>query len=192
MAALWCKGHRPEIVGEVVKTYLGVAHNFVSVKSTSHRLSHDLSQINSVVWDVAVNDVPKPLPLYALGALVLLEGAAFAVATIYLVVEIFIGDPKYLTTAIAYAVTAAVLSSLVIVVGLAIFRARPWVRGAVVCIAVLQLLVAYSIIITNAPTLGWIIVIPSVLLLGLLFSRPVLRATMRPSRDDDGTDGRTF
>ena len=37
-----------------MKTYLGLAHNVVSVKSTSHRLSHDLSQINSFVWERAV------------------------------------------------------------------------------------------------------------------------------------------
>jgi hypothetical protein len=140
-----------------------------------------------------VNDAPKPVLLYALGALVLLEGAGFALGTIYLVIEIFVGDPKFLTTAIAYAVTAAILSTLVVVVGRAVFRARPWIRGAVVCIAVLQLLVAYSIIITKAPTVGWIILIPSVALLALLFSRPVLRATARPSREsDEGTDGRTF
>jgi hypothetical protein len=138
-----------------------------------------------------VNTGQKPVLLYALAALILLEGAAFAAATIYLVIEIFIGDPKFLTTAIAYAVTAAILSALVIVVGLATIRARPWIRGATVCIAVLQLLVAYSIVITKEPTLGWVLVVPAVLLLVLLFTRPVLAATARPSRDSE-EDSRTF
>jgi hypothetical protein len=140
---------------------------------------------------VPVKNESKPVLLYALAALILLEGAAFAAATIYLVVEIFIGDPKFLTTAIAYAVTAAILSALVIVVGLATLRARPWIRGATVCIAVLQLLVAYSILITKEPSLGWVLVVPAVVLLVLLFTRPVLRATARPARDDP-EDGRTF
>jgi len=140
---------------------------------------------------VAVNSGPKPVLLYALAALILLEGAAFAVGTIYLVIEIFVGEAKFLTTAVAYAVTAAVLSALVIVVGLAALRARPWIRGATVCIAVLQLLVAYSIIITSQPTVGWVLVVPAVALLVLLFARPVLKATARPSRDD-GEEGRTF
>jgi hypothetical protein len=140
---------------------------------------------------VAVNNVPRPVLLYALAALILLEGAAFVAATIYLVIEIFIGDPKFLTTAIAYAVTAAILSALVIVVGLATLRARPWIRGATVCVAVLQLLVAYSILITKEPTLGWVLAAPAVVLLVLLFTRPVLRATARPSRES-GEDGRTF
>jgi hypothetical protein len=128
--------------------------------------------------------------LYALAALIFLEGLAFSAGTIYLVVEIFIGDPKFVTTAVAYAVTAAVLSTLVLVVGRATLRARPWIRGATVCIAVLQLLVAYSIVITKEPTLGWILAVPAVVLLVLLFTRPVLRATARPSRD--GEDSRTF
>jgi hypothetical protein len=138
-----------------------------------------------------VNNERKPALLYALAVLILLEGAAFVAGTIYLVVEIFIGDPKFLTTAIAYAVTAAILSILVIVVGRAALRARPWIRGATVCIAVLQLLVAYSILITSEPALGWILAVPAVALLVLLFTRPVLRATARPDRDI-GEDGRTF
>ncbi len=139
---------------------------------------------------MAVNNVPKPVLLYVLATLILLEGAAFALGTIYLVVEIFVGDPKFLTTAVAYAVTAAILSALVIVVGFATLRARPWIRGASVCIAVLQLLVAYSIVITKEPTLGWVLAVPAVALLVLVFTPPVLRATTRPARDGD--EGRTF
>jgi hypothetical protein len=140
-----------------------------------------------------VNNGRKSALLYALAALILLEGAAFATGTIYLVVEIFIGDPKFLTTAIAYAVTAAILSALVIVVGRAALLARPWTRGATVCIAVLQLLVAYSILVSGQTSagLGWILVAPGVALLVLLFTRPVLRATARPEREA-GEDGRTF
>jgi hypothetical protein len=131
-----------------------------------------------------VSERPKPAPLYVLAAFVLLEGVALAAATIYLVVEIFIGDPSFLATAIAYAVTAAILSTLVLVVGRAVLRARPWIRGAVVCIAVLQLLVSYSIVITKEPTLGWVLAVPAVVMLVLLFTRPVLRATARPSQED--------
>jgi hypothetical protein len=137
-----------------------------------------------------VNAEPKPVLLYALAAVILLEGAAFAAGTIYLVIEIFIGDPKFVTTAIAYAVTAAILSALVLFVGRSTLRGRPWIRGATVCLAVLQLLLAYSIVITREPTLGWVLAVPSVLMLALLFTRPVLKATARPARTDD--DGRTF
>jgi len=131
-----------------------------------------------------VSERPKPALLYVLAALVFIEGAALFAGTIYLVVEIFIGDSRYLGTAIAYAVTVAIFTVLVAVVGRFTLLGRPWIRGAVVCIAVLQLLLAYSIIITKAPLLGWVLVVPSVLLLVLLFTRPVLRATARPARED--------
>jgi Na+/melibiose symporter-like transporter len=139
---------------------------------------------------VAVNKSQKPALLYTLAALIFLEGAALAAATVYLVVEIFVGDPRSVTTAIAYAVTAAVVAVLVLFVGRATLVGRPWIRGATVCIAVLQLLVAYSILITKEPTLGWVLAVPAIVLLVLLFTRPVLRATARPSRDDE--DERTF
>jgi hypothetical protein len=132
----------------------------------------------------------KPALLYALSALILLEGAAFAAATIYLGVEIFIGDPQFIGTAIAYALTAGILSALVIVVGIFALRAKPWIRGATVCLAVLQLLVAYSIVITKEPTLGWVLAVPAVALLVLVFSPSVLRATTRAARTDE--DDRTF
>jgi hypothetical protein len=123
--------------------------------------------------------------LYVLAALILLEGAALVVATIYLVVEIFTAPSSSIASAVAYAATAAVAAALVLFVGRSALRARPWIRGATVCIAVLQLLVAYSIIITKEPALGWVLVVPAVAMLVLLFSRPVMRATTRPSRAGD-------
>ena len=38
--------------------------------------------------------------------------------------------------------------------------------------------------------LGWVLAVPAVALLALVFTPPVLRETVRPSRDDD--DSRTF
>jgi hypothetical protein len=137
-----------------------------------------------------VNERKKPALLYVLAALIFVEGVALAAATIYLVVEIFTQPHDSLASAVAYAVTAAIVAALVLFVARATLVGRPWIRGATVCIGVLQLLVAYSILITNAPTLGWILAVPAVALLALLFTRPVLRATARPPRD--GEDGRTF
>jgi hypothetical protein len=127
----------------------------------------------------------EPILLYVLAALILLEGAALAIATIYLVVQIFTAPSSSIASAVAYAATTAIAAALVLFVGRSTLRARPWIRGATVCIAVLQLLVAYSIIITNTPTLGWVLVVPAVAMLALLFSRPVMRATARPRRAGD-------
>ena len=169
-----------------MKTYLGLAHNVVGVKSTSHRLSHDLSQINSFVWDVPVNEKTKPALLYVLSALIFIEAAGLAAGTIYLGIEIFIGDPSDIGSAVAYAVTALVFTVLVAVVALSTLRARPWIRGASVCIAILQGLLAYSILVSGQSTayLGWVLLVPAVLLIVLVFTPSVLRATARPTRED--------
>ncbi len=169
-----------------MKTYLGLAHNVVGVKSTSHRLSHDLSQINSFVWDVAVSEKTKPALIYVLFGLILLETAALAAGTIYLGIEIFIGDPSDLGSAVAYTVTALIFTVLVGVVAAAVLRGRPWVRGASIFIAILQLLLAYSILVSGQSDafVGWILLVPSVALIVLVFTPPVLRATARPSRED--------
>jgi hypothetical protein len=129
--------------------------------------------------------------LYVLSALLLLEALALAAATIYLVIEIFSAPVASAGSAIALAVLVAVLAVGVFLVARATLVGRPWIRGATICLAVLQLLLAYSIVITKAPTLGWIIAVPAVALLVLVFTPPVLKATTRPTRESE-EDGRTF
>lgn len=131
-----------------------------------------------------MNERPKTPLLYALGAVVLLEGTALVVAAIYLVVEIFSAPTASLASAIAYAVTAAIFGALVLFAGWSAIKGRPWIRGAIVCLALLQLLVAGSILVTNeAPLFGWILCVPAVAMVVLLFTGPVIRATARPPRD---------
>jgi hypothetical protein len=131
-----------------------------------------------------VSESQKPALLYVLGALIFLECIALAVVTIYLVIEIFVGSPRSIGTSIALVVVVAIAAVLVGVVARATLSARPWIRGATVCIAVLQGLVAYSILITKAPSPGWFILLPAVVMLVLLFTPKVLRATARPAREE--------
>jgi hypothetical protein len=132
----------------------------------------------------------KPALLYALSALILLEGVGVASAAVYLVVEIVAVPTASFGTAIALAVVVAIAAIALVLLARGVLRARPWIRGATVCVAVLQLLVAYSILITKEPALGWVLAVPAIALLVLVFMPPVLRATVRPTRDDE--DARTF
>ena len=132
----------------------------------------------------------KPVLLYTLSALILLEGVATAVGAIYLVVEIFTAPTASYGGAVALAVVVAIAAVALVLLARGVLRARPWIRGATVCVAVLQVLVAYSILITREPSLGWVLAVPAVALLVLVFTPPVLRATVRPDRDDE--DNRTF
>ena len=126
----------------------------------------------------------KPALLYVLSALILLEAVGVAVAAIYLVIEIIAAPTASFGTAIALAVVVAVTAVALVLLARGALNARPWIRGATVCVAVLQLLVAYSILITKEPALGWALAVPAVALLVLVFTPPVLRATVRPARDD--------
>ena len=132
----------------------------------------------------------KPVLLYTLSALILLEAVATAVGAIYLVVEIFTAPTASYGSAVALAVVVAIAAVALVLLARGVLRARPWIRGATVCVAVLQVLVAYSILITREPSLGWVLAVPAVALLVLVFTPPVLRATVRPDRDDE--DNRTF
>jgi hypothetical protein len=138
-----------------------------------------------------VSETRKPALLYTLSALLLVECVALVAATIYLVIEIFSAPVASVGSAIALAVLVAILAVAVGLMARAAVVGRPWIRGATICLAVLQLLLAYSIVITKAPTVGWIIAVPAVALLVLVFTRPVLKATMRPARESE-EDSRTF
>jgi hypothetical protein len=137
-----------------------------------------------------VSGIRKPALIYALSALILLESAGVAVATIYLVVEIFFAPKADIGTAIAFAVVVAIGAVALGLLARGALNARPWIRGATVCVAVLQLLLAYSILIANGAVLAVVLAVPAVALLVLIFTPPVLRATVRPSRDAE--DERTF
>jgi hypothetical protein len=137
-----------------------------------------------------VNGTRKPALLYVLAALTLLEAVGVAVVAIYLVVEIVAAPTASYGSAIALAVVVAIAAIALALLARGTVNGRPWIRGATVCVAVLQLLIAYSIVITKEPALGWVLAVPAVALLVLVFTPPVLKATIRPSRDRE--DGRTF
>ena len=137
-----------------------------------------------------MSETRKPALLYTLSALLLVESIALVAATIYLVIEIFSAPIASVGSAIALAVLVAILAVAVGFMARATAAGRPWIRGATICLAVLQLLLAYSIVITKEPTLGWVLAVPAAVMLVLVFTRPVLAATTRPVNDDK--DERTF
>lgn len=121
----------------------------------------------------------KPALLYVLAALILLEGVALAGVTIYLVVEIFVAPTASIASAIALAVVSAIATVGLIAVGVSTIRSRPWIRGAAICWQVLQLLLAYSILRAGSSGLAWLLAVPAVLIVVLIFTPPVARALAR-------------
>lgn len=139
-------------------------------------------QINGFVWDEAVSE-PRatgrrhPFVL-ALIALVGAECALLAVATIYLVIEIITAPASSVVSAVALTALTAIAAVWLFVITVNIARGRAWTRGATVVWQVLQIAVAIGSFqgLFARPDIGWLLLVPSLVVLGLLFSKPVTAA----------------
>ncbi|TAL40760.1 MAG: hypothetical protein EPN91_12405 [Salinibacterium sp.] len=119
--------------------------------------------------------------LIGLSALIFLESALLAAATIYLGIEMSASTPKSFASAIALAVLTAIAAVWLVFIGLGVLRQRPWVRGAIVTWQILQLAVGLGCFqgAVARPDVGLLLVIPAVAALVLLFTPPVVAATAR-------------
>jgi hypothetical protein len=133
-----------------------------------------------------VNDesvTARPHPLVVLLVIIVgLQAAALAAATISLVVEIFVDVAASVTSAIALTVLTAIGAVLLALVARNLLRGAPWTRGATVVAQILQIALAVGAFqgAWARPDLGWLLLLPAVAALVLLFTRPVLAHTVRP------------
>ena len=150
-------------------------------------------QINAFKWDVAVSDsvdgvvseAPRrgkhPL-LVVLWLLVLAECGLMVVATVYLVFELMVATPSSFASAIALTVLTALAAVFLAIVSVNLLRGQAWVRGAIVTWQVLQIAVAVGCFQglfdpVARPDLGWALLLPAIVVLVLLFTKPVIAAT---------------
>lgn len=140
-------------------------------------------QINGFLGDDAVSE-PRSTPrrhpfVLALTVLVLAECALLAVATIYLVIELLVATPDSYASAVALTVLAAIAAIWLGVIALNIVRGNAWVRGATIVWQVLQIAVAIGCFqgIFARPDIGWLLLVPALVTLVLLFTPPVVAAT---------------
>ncbi len=125
----------------------------------------------------------RPALLVALASLLYLEGAALGAATVYLLVEVVSQHPDSYASAIALIVLAALATVWLFVLALHTLRGRSWIRGGVVTWQILQGIIGITAIVGGS-VLGWALVVVAVLVLVLLFTRPVLATTRRAPRED--------
>ena len=124
--------------------------------------------------------VKHPL-LIALAVLLFAECALLAVATIYLVIEILVDTPASYASAVALTVLTAIAAIWLGFIAVNILRGRAWTRGATVVWQVLQVAVAIGCFqgLFARPDIGWALLLPAIVVLVLLFTRPVIAATAR-------------
>ena len=98
-----------------------------------------------------------------------------------LLVDLITGEPSSYLAAIALFVLTAAAAAGVGAIAVNALRGSSWIRGAAVTVQVLQLTVAIGSFqgVFARPEVGWLLLVPAVAILVLLFTRSVIAHTMR-------------
>ena len=120
----------------------------------------------------------------ALVVLLAAECALLGAATVYLIVELIVAAPSSMTSALALLVLTAIATVWLGFIAANVPRGRAWTRGAAIVWQVLQGAVAIGCFqgIFAQPVIGWLLLVPALGVLVLLFTPPVISALS--SRDN--------
>ena len=123
----------------------------------------------------------KSRQVIVLSALIFLEAALVVGATVFLLVELLTVTPDSLPSALALTVLTAIAAVWVTAIAIGLLRGRAWGRGAAIVWQVLQIAVAVGAFQGTfaRAEVGWLLLVPALAALVLLFSRPVVEATRR-------------
>ncbi|MBF4617246.1 hypothetical protein ITJ44_04060 [Clavibacter sp. VKM Ac-2873] len=127
-------------------------------------------------------DAPRRSPaVIVLVVLIALEALGMAGVTALLVVDLLTSTPASLASAVALIALSALAAVFLGGVVRGILRGRSWIRPAAVTWQVLQIAVGVGSLqgADARQDLGWGLIVPSVLVVVLLFTRSVLVATRR-------------
>ena len=113
--------------------------------------------------------------------LLFMECALLAGATIYLVIELLTATADSLASAVALTVLTAIAAIWLGVIAANVLRGRAWTRGAAIVWQVLQGAVAIGCFqgMFAQPTVGWLLLVPALVVLVLLFTPPVVAEISR-------------
>lgn len=118
-----------------------------------------------------------------------LECGALVAAACYLVVELLVARPDSFASAVALLVLVLLAAVWLGIMAVHTLRGRSWTRGGAITWQVLQIAVGIGSFqgAFARPDIGWLLIIPALLVLVLLFTPPVVEATRRrDSFDHDG------
>jgi hypothetical protein len=128
---------------------------------------------------------PRRLPrhplLMLLAVLVLAECLLLVVATGYLVVELLTVVPESYASAVFLTVLTAAAAGWLGAITIGVLRRRSWARGAATVWQVLQGGIAIACFqgVFAQPAIGWVLLVPALVALVLLFTPPVVEALRR-------------
>ena len=120
--------------------------------------------------------------LAAVTVLLFAEAAALVGVLAWLLIDLLVLRPSSFATAIALIVLVAIGAAWVSAIAVASVRRAPWSRAAAIVWQVLQLSVAVGAFqgLFARPDLGWALLVPAVVIVGLLLWPPVRLAYSRP------------
>ncbi|HEU4807315.1 MAG TPA: hypothetical protein VFT01_03570 [Homoserinimonas sp.] len=129
------------------------------------------------------SSVPRKRPpqLAILVFLLFIEFLLVSAGAVYLLIELLIDTPQSYASAIAIFVITVLAAAWVGMIALHTLRGRAWTRGATVVWQVLQASIGVGSLqgLFARPDVGWPLIILSIVVLILLFTKPVLDATAR-------------
>jgi hypothetical protein len=128
-----------------------------------------------------VSERPRSRPLVVLSTLIFLEAALVGGAAAFLVFELVTVQAQNLASALALTLLTVLAAVWVAAIAIGMLRGRAWSRGAALVWQVLQLAVAVGAFQGSfaRAEVGWLLLVPALIALILLFSRPVVEATRR-------------
>ena len=123
----------------------------------------------------------RPAALVLLVILLFIECLLVTAGAVYLLIELLIETPQSYPAAIAILVLTVLAAVWVGMIALHTLRGRPWTRGAAVVWQVLQASIGLGCLqgLFARPEIGWPLIILSLVVLVLLFTKSVLAATAR-------------
>jgi len=128
-----------------------------------------------------VSERTKSRQVIVLSALIFLEAALVGGATAFLIFELLTVTPDSLASALALTVLTALAAVWVTAIAIGVLRGKAWSRGAAIVWQVLQIAVAVGAFqgAFARAEVGWLLLLPALAALVLLFSKPVVAATRR-------------
>lgn len=107
------------------------------------------------------------------------EAVALTGAAVFLLWELVVDVPTSYATAVAILVITAIAAVWLAAVTVGLWRGRGWARGGAMFWQLVQLAIALGSFqgVFARPDIGWFLVVPAVLVIVLLFARPVVRST---------------
>nr|WP_221420823.1 hypothetical protein [Conyzicola lurida] len=114
-----------------------------------------------------------------LAAVIFIEAVALYLVTAVLIVEMLIARADSIASALALTVCTAIAAVWVTVIAINTLRGKAWIRGAAIVVQVLIAAVALGSFqgLFSRVDIGWLLLIPAIVVMVLLFTKPVLAET---------------